>query len=245
VESKDLTDARLDRQRTMAMWAVERWAGFPVDQDPRPLVFTGSIIGPEKGFRTGEAKLAFLRGAVEVQSLVPEDVLAWLRHAQLPERHPGRSVKPLVLTGGTKRPCSPPTEVNAFFRHCASRTCSERSRSLIPKSRSGVGGLLSHDGAHDRVADVSIGHCGRGSRSTTTPCIFRFRGGDPRWVDYPGGEVIETDQTIAVIPIKIDHGPQGPRHLIGYRREVVIQLRRQFGNRVLVNLDASPVEVVL
>ena len=36
----------------MASWALERWADFPIELDPRPLVITGPIVLPEKGFRT-------------------------------------------------------------------------------------------------------------------------------------------------------------------------------------------------
>ncbi len=74
---------------------------------------------------------------------------------------------------------------------------------------------------------------------------FTFIGGDPRWVDYSDGQVIESDQAVAVIPTEIDHGPPGPRRLVGHQREVAVQLGRRFGNGVLVNLDAGPVEVVL
>ena len=42
--------------RNLARWAVGRWAAFPVDADPRPIVLSESVIGSDKGFRSGEAK---------------------------------------------------------------------------------------------------------------------------------------------------------------------------------------------
>ena len=86
----------------MAQWAVEQWAGFPVDQEPRALVFTGPIVLPERGFKTGEAKIAFLRGHIEVRGPVPEDVISLLRAQGSPEGHHGPAVSPLILSDATK-----------------------------------------------------------------------------------------------------------------------------------------------
>ena len=63
-------------------------------------------------------------------------------------------------------------------------------------------------------------------------------------MDYPSAEVIESDQALSVVPVELDHGPPGPRRLVGYGREVVVHLQRPLGPRVLVNLDGSPVPVV-
>jgi hypothetical protein len=73
---------------------------------------------------------------------------------------------------------------------------------------------------------------------------FEFTGGPPEWVDYPSSEVIESDRAVAVIPVEHDHGPPGARRAIGHTREIVGHLQKKLGTRVLVNLDASPVQVV-
>lgn len=70
---------RLDRQRAMASGALERWAGFPVDANPRPWVFVGPVIGPEVGFRTGAAKISFMKADINMAVPIPDDVLAHIR----------------------------------------------------------------------------------------------------------------------------------------------------------------------
>ncbi len=55
-----------------ARWAVGRWANFPVDQIPGPLVLVGPRAIVEQGFKTGEAKLAFVEGAIESSVALPD-----------------------------------------------------------------------------------------------------------------------------------------------------------------------------
>jgi hypothetical protein len=59
--------------------AVAGWAEFPVGADPRPLVLLDGPVRVDKGFATGDAKLAFLRGVVEAAAEVPEDAVRPLR----------------------------------------------------------------------------------------------------------------------------------------------------------------------
>src|SRR6202043_3616302 len=73
---------------------------------------------------------------------------------------------------------------------------------------------------------------------------FSFTGGEPKYVEYPNSEVMESNQAVAVIPIAHDTGPPGPRRAKGYGREVVVRFRGTLGARVLINLNASPVVVV-
>ena len=72
---------------------------------------------------------------------------------------------------------------------------------------------------------------------------YQFTGGPPEYEEYPDAVVLETNQAVAVIPIAHDIGPPGPRILLGRGREVVVRLADKLSARVLVNLDASPVEV--
>ena len=50
--------------------ALAEWAGFPVGARPRPLVLTGQII-VVPGFADGDAKLAFLEGAIDPPASFP------------------------------------------------------------------------------------------------------------------------------------------------------------------------------
>jgi len=72
------------RKLAVAADAVGAWADFPFDAVPRPVVLTGEAVQVERGFATGEAKHAFLQGAIEADETVPaEPVRALRREPQL------------------------------------------------------------------------------------------------------------------------------------------------------------------
>ncbi|GIF49430.1 hypothetical protein Afe04nite_39690 [Asanoa ferruginea] len=55
------------------------WDTFPVDRVPRPIIVSGGMVGwaaaaggAATGFRTGDAKLAFLAGRIELATTAPE-----------------------------------------------------------------------------------------------------------------------------------------------------------------------------
>lgn len=58
-------DKRFAAYLRQARWAVKRWEAFPVDAVPRPLVLAGPGVISERGFRSGEAKDAWLSGRYE------------------------------------------------------------------------------------------------------------------------------------------------------------------------------------
>jgi hypothetical protein len=52
--------------------ALRWWARFPVNASPRPLVLTGPTINdPGPGFPDGDAKLAYLSGAIDLATALP------------------------------------------------------------------------------------------------------------------------------------------------------------------------------
>ncbi len=95
-------DRRLAEELQWARWAVDRWAEFPVDRAPRPLVLVGSRSFVAGGFRSGEAKMAFIDGLFEAGLPVPGPVLASLP-AQRDRPASGRpSPAPLVITAAAR-----------------------------------------------------------------------------------------------------------------------------------------------
>ena len=68
-----------ERQRTLASWALTRWGDFPITATPRPWVFVGPVVSPDGGFRTGEAKISFLKGDITTTVPVPDEVLRLVR----------------------------------------------------------------------------------------------------------------------------------------------------------------------
>jgi hypothetical protein len=90
--------------------ALDRWASFPVDAEPRPLVLLGGdVTGPLGGFASDEAKEAFLQGAFVDPASLPSgpaaadgyDVVTAAQAVELlrDSGTPGpEAVRPLVIT---------------------------------------------------------------------------------------------------------------------------------------------------
>jgi len=237
---------RLERRRGLALWALERWRGFPVDANPRPWVFVGSIVRPQRGFRTGEAKLSFLTGNVTSTVPVPDEVLGLVRQSRS------------QVTGATH---SLPLVINRAWRSKADFLTDRGHTRFLAWGLDGealIGPIWvldpdiaskqwtpSEPPRHPRPS--RIGGIHRSFRSSLEDdgrtLHYQFTGGPPGYEEYPDAVVMETAHAVAVIPIAHGIGRPGPRRLLGYRREVVVRLGNKLGARVLVNLDSSPVVV--
>lgn len=88
-------------QRTLASWALARWGDFPITATPRAWVFVGSVVLPDGGFRTGEAKISFLKGDITTTVPVPDEVLRLVRA----QRHQvsGRAESPPLVINDVVR----------------------------------------------------------------------------------------------------------------------------------------------
>lgn len=242
-------DRRLTDDLQWARWAVERWVEFPVDRLPRPLVLVGQKSFLEGGFRSGEAKQAFINGMFEASVPVPGPVLALLppRRDQPPSRPPAAAA-PLTITGATR------SEVGFW---------TDRGRRALAAWRleaddvDGAIWVLDPDVASRAWAPREPPATPRpalqtprgdpGARavldSDDQTLTFRFTGALPSYEQYPRAEVIESHQAVAIVPVAKDVGPPGPRRLPGYGHEVVVRLKQPLGARVLVDLHGNPGEV--
>jgi len=241
-------DRRLARDRGWAGWALRRWESFPVDRQPRPLVLTGPPFWFERGFRSGQAKLAFHYGDIEAAAPLPDGLLEVLRAGEGgPRAAPGRRrwSNPLLITRaspdhahfGTDRGrlefpawrLSGP-EVDGVFwvlDPAVAATRWEPPEPAPPKPSEG----LPH-----RAASAAIA-------SDDRTLHFTFTGAPPEFAEYPAAEVIETRQALVVLPIVQGIGRPGWRATVGQARTVTARLDRPLGERVVVDLDASPVVV--
>lgn len=241
-------DSHRARDRAWARWALQRWEAFPVDVRPRPLVLTAPPTRFERGFRSGDAKLAFLHADIQATVPLPDGLLEVLR-----EGDPGLRVAP-----GQRGWKSPLLITRAFSARAEFDT--DRGMREFPAWRlSGpeIDGALwvldpvvaarrwtppepapptPFGGLPHRSASAAIESDGLTLR-------FTFTGAPPAYTDYPGAEVVETRQALVVLPVAHDVGPPGPRAAIGCARTVVARLAGPLGERVVVDLDASPVAV--
>ena len=235
------------RGRAWARWALQRWESFPVSREPRSLVMTGPVVLFDSGFRSGEAKMAFLHGDITADAELPDGLLNVLRGGsrQLPVPASRHWRAPLVITqarsGQTEFPTdrgrrelaawqlSSPDVIGAFWvlDPAVAARCWSPPEPAPPRPS---------EGQPHRAVAATIDHNGQ-------TLNFTFIGGKPEYVQYPAAEVLETDQAVAVLPVARDTGPPGWRTAEGYTRTITARLACELGQRVLTDLDASPVPV--
>ena len=240
-------DPGREQEWQWASWALGRWASFPADQEPRPLVLVGPAASPEGGFRSVPAKLAFHYGHIEPAVPLPPGLLEVLGAGETRQARPGprHDRGTLLITSAAKD--------QAVF-------ATDRGRRSLPAWRlTGpdlVGPLWVLDPAiaatrwtppEDGPPPPFQGAPHRAARATMgddeRTLHLAFTGGSPGWVEYPTVEIIDSDQAVVLLPVEHDTGPSGPRVAVGYSREVTATLNRALGHRVLIDLDATPVMV--
>lgn len=191
-------DRRLTGDRAWARWALRRWESFPVDRQPRPLVLIGPLTRFERGFRSGDAKLAFHYGDINAAVPLPEGLLELLRTREDGPPAPGRRrwSNPLLITqaspdnaqfatdrGSRELPAwrlSGP-EVNGAFWVLDPTVAARRWKPPEPAPPT------PSDGLPHRAASATVGG---GDRTLH----FTFTGAPPEDAEYPAAEVIETGQ---------------------------------------------------
>ena len=186
-------------RREPARRGLRAWSGFPADRQDRPLVLLSGVSRPG-GFRTGEQKLAFLRGAIEAVPGFPPAVLTVMRGE--PADHPG---PPLTLTTAIKG--------SAEF-------CTDRGRRHLPawkvQARDVPEPIWVLDPAivaqkwspPDRNVREWIGTTAELKPDGRT-LTMTFIGAPAYQAHYPTAEVLESGGALAIIPVEVNTGPVG------------------------------------
>jgi hypothetical protein len=244
-----LEDPHRARDRVWARWALQRWDTFPVHFRPRPLVLTARPTWFEQGLRSKGAKLAFTYGDIETTVPLPDGLLEVLRRSESrPSGEPGKHRRwggPLLIT-----------QANPSRAEFAT----DRGMCELPAWRLGgpeIGGALwvldpavvsrcwtppesappkPFDGLPHRSAYATV-------ESDALTLHFTFTGAPSEFTEYPEAETVETNQALVVLPVERGIGPAGPRPAVGCARTVIAKLANPLGERVVVDLDASPVIV--
>jgi hypothetical protein len=233
-----------------AQWAVERWAGFPVERVPRPLVLVGQRTFVERGFRTGEAKLAYMYGRIECATPVPDMVLRTLpaRREPVPA---AREPAPLVIAGVTR---------------CETEFRTDRGRRRLPAWRLDAPDALGpiwvldpevdppewcpHEPPPTPRPELQSPRHDPGAHGDLDPdgvmFMVHFTGALPEYEQYPRAEVIESPHAVAVVPIGVDVGPPPgvARILPGHPHKVTVHLLEPLGARVYVDVHGHAGEVL-
>jgi hypothetical protein len=231
-----MLDRRFADGLRWAQWAVERWETFPVSLVPRPLVLVGPRLKAEGGFRSGDAKHAFLAGRFEWPDSVPERLkAAATAAAEFPD---GRSRSLLEIVSIEAGETEFSTD-RGRVRLAAWRLAAPDALGSIWLLDPGVRDWQPSSDpppppelpapAHDPSAEIQVGPDDR-------TVILNWLGSLPGLERYDQAEAVESEHAVACVARGTDVGPPGPRVAAGYVHRVPARLREPLGARVFVDL---------
>jgi hypothetical protein len=208
-------------------------------------VLVESRVRIERGFKTGEAKMAFLEGRVESSVAVPAGVLDAL--ASQSRQDPRRSGPPLVITEAELLESEFQTD-RGRQRLPAWRLTAQDAlgpiwvldpdiRDWQPAADAGGAPPDLQTPGQDPGARVDIA---ADEHSVVVHCL----GAVPAFERYPKAEVIESAQAFAIVAVGVDIGPPGARTLADFVHQVPAVLRDPAGARVYVDLHGHAGRVV-
>ena len=203
------------------------------------------MVGPrvtvERGFETGEAKLAFIEGRIQWSVAVPGRVRDQLTPT------PVRSTlaptnAPLVITAAERSETEFLTD-RGLRRLPAWRLLAEGAMGPIwildpevapwqPSAAAEVAVPNVEAPAQDPGARIEIA----GDDRTVT---LHWLGAAPEYECYPSAETVESDQAVALVAHGRDSGSRGLRLAIGHIHRVPAILQAPLGARVFVDLHGS------
>jgi hypothetical protein len=231
--------------------ALDAWATFPVDASVRPVVLTSDpVSNPASGFRTTDAKEAFLTGLFTAPSTLPvgpadaggypvvgaADALAMMRAEGTPAIGAPRAPAPLVITDVRFGDSSFETDRGArslpvWLFSFAGVEDSAAVLAIAPSSRfrappeplgpSSVGARLAPDG---RTATITF----VGARAGRGPCT----------ADYTVEQLASRTAVVVSVRELRQDSPSAPTTTcpaVGYSRMQTIVFAAPLGNRVLVD----------
>lgn len=239
-------DKYFDARVRQARWAVRRWAAFPVDAQPRPLVLAGPVVTSERGFRSGEAKDAWFAGQYEWAVEVPEGVRARASLSADEGRHEPVA-EPLLITHAGQG-------VHEF--------ATDRGRVVLPAywlRGPAIDGLLWVLAPTVKYWAPPGGAAGAPPPAPTLAqplmwpieldadgqsIVVPWLGSHPEIETFPRVKLIETSAAISAVAVRKDMGfPGGWVTAVGIMHRVSARLSKPLGNRVFVDLHGSAMQV--
>lgn len=239
-----LLDEHFEAGLEWARWAVERWSGFPVDADPRPLVLVGARVDIDGGFATEGAKEAYLAGRIDWRVSAPGPVMAQLR-SQGDDVRPSAG-RPLVVTAAELserefRTDRGPRRLPAW-RLTATGACGPiwildpDVAGWEPSASAGGPRPKRPSPGGNPWSSIAVAPDGRA-------VTVHWFGAVPAFERYHSALAIESMTAVAFVARGRDIGPPGARTLAGHIHQVPASLREPLGNRVFVSLRGHAGEV--
>jgi hypothetical protein len=226
--------------------ALEAWSTFPVNATPRPLVLTTDpVSAPASGFRTTDAKEAFLSGAFVAPSALP----AGPQHADgYPVVSAAQAFATMRAEGspavGAPRPPTPLVITDVRFGTSSFGT--DRGTRLLPawlfsfQDVTRPASVLAVDSSSRFPApSASLGMSSVGARldpdgrTATIRFVGAAPGRGPCTADYTVDQL--PSNTAIAIRVRETRREEGNCIAVGYSRHANIVLASPLGNRVLVD----------
>jgi hypothetical protein len=218
--------------------SLAKWASFPVDADPRPLVLLGEPVNVEKGFTDGDGKAAFLDGRIDPNGKVPPEAAE--AFAKLAKPNAGTpKIKVISAELGTAKFGTDrgPRELPAWIFQLTETLGPVTVLAVKPDYQAGYamsGAKVSADGMTLTVAMAKA----------VEPCP-----GEPRVTYEP--EWLESTTAVAV-GLRNQTGPVAPgvkgncAHDLAYRTaDYTIKLSKPLGSRVLADASGNAMPVTV
>ncbi|MBV9823790.1 MAG: hypothetical protein JO144_16290 [Actinobacteria bacterium] len=243
--------------------ALAKWRSFPVTANPRPLVLVGApVLDPATGFRTGDAKLAYVSGAFEPAVALPSTPVTSGGYALVT----ARAALEKLRASAAKQPVAHPVRIVAVSLGKASFG-TDRGPRTLPAWR------FTLDQAADPVEVLAVApkylwpaaSAGLPDRGATLGAdgrtvTYRFFGtpaGPPPCGAEYAADVAEAGTAVVLSVREVAPSPrpgsapagsdtsaaQGCT-AIGALRTVTVTLSSPLGARVLLTSDGAPVAVV-
>lgn len=244
--------------------ALRMWRDFPVTATPRPLLITGETSsGPASGFTSDDAKIAFVNGAIHLETTLPP----------VPSTAAGYPVLPAAaafaeLRAGQVSPPLPPTTMNlpvTDLSLTAAPFQTDRGERTLPAWRFTLGGVsdpifvlaITPASLWPRPATISGGlptgpaALGRDGRTI----LLRFVGAPTGPSPCDASYAASTAESVAAVAISVhqitpnplggttEAGPRQACPLVGEVRTLIATLQTPLGNRVLVSEQGDPIAV--
>lgn len=243
--------------------ALKLWADFPVDSSPRPLVLTGPAIrDPASGFRNGEDKNAYIAGSFDLATELPPAVAA--SNGQ----HLISPADALTDLRNQSKSSMPSTKLTITDVHLGSGVFStDRGERSLPAWIFAIGGVADpasvlavspddrwpRDGQRLADNDQLAATIALDDRHVTVTFVGGSSGSGPCGTEYAAG-VTQSDTAVSVSIREISNpaltpGPSGTRAAVmctleGHARKLTITLNPALGNRVLIDSDGAPLQIL-
>lgn len=212
--------------------ALDRWAPFPVDLEPRPLVLIGDAVWAPHGFSTDDGKLAFITGLIEPDGKVPADGADAFSALTKAKQSPPPHLRPIKVVSAVKGTASfstdrGPAQLPAWTFELTDSLGPVAVLAVKPDYTGGYGMGNARVSADGMMLTVSMA-------SPPQPCP-----GEARLTFEP--EFLESRTAVAVglrsITGEVVPGVTGDcaHDLVLRRTDYTIRLSRPLGNRVLVD----------